>query len=394
MRVTIEFLMLMEERLQWIILMYYINLAIEVRGEDNMSLRYVDTFCGLGGFSIALHNIDNNAELVYAVDINKDAAKTFETNFNFNPLGDITKINYEDIPDHDIIFGGFPCQPFSRSGKWYNSNNKTISNDERSNLFLNLVGILKVKQPLYFIFENVKELTKIKNEEGELFFDVIVDALTSCGYKVYTKILNSKHFGVPQSRDRVYFVGIRVDINQSFAFPVGCAVNTALEDILDKEETKQYAWSKIRKNGKILCNENHEGKQLKNHPFDEGESRNKVFKYLLSSSKNKPKERTGEIELICSLLGDTPSGQSRQQDRIYSVKGISPTITRMIVPSILDKSTVRELSPREAARLQAIPESFKLPINNKKAYNQIGNAVTVSVVEAILKNLLNKRESK
>lgn len=351
-------------------------------------MRYVDTFCGLGGFSIAMHNVIKDSKLVYAIDINKDASKTFENNFNYNPLGDITKIKYEEIPDHDIIFGGFPCQPFSRSGKWYNNNNKIISEDERSNLFLNLVGILNAKQPKYFIFENVKELTKIKNSDGELFFDIIVEALENCGYIVHTKILNSKFFGVPQSRERVYFVGIRRDLNNTFVFPENKEVNSAIEDILESGDNKVYAWSKIRKNLKILNNESSTDKPLKNHPFQIGELRNKVFKYLIDISKNKPKNRTGEIELICSLKGDTPSGQSRQQDRVYSVKGISPTITRMIVPSILDKNTIRELSPKEAARLQAIPDSFKLPTNIKKAYNQIGNAVTVSVVEAILKNLL------
>ncbi len=354
-----------------------------------MSLKYVDTFCGLGGFSIAIHNIDKNAELVYAVDINKDAAKTFESNFNFNPLGDITKLNYDELPDHDIIFGGFPCQPFSRSGKWYNSNNKTVVEDERSNLFLNLVGILKSKQPSYFIFENVRELTKVKNSDGELFFDIIVEALENCGYKVYTKVLNSKFFGVPQSRERVYFVGIRKDIKKIFEFPQEKEVTVAIEDILDEDNVTQYSWAKIRKDSRILDREVSKLKPKKNHPFSAGELRSKVFRYLISKSTNKPKKRTGEIELICSLKGDTPSGESRQQDRIYSVKGISPTITRMIVPSIMDGKMIRELSPREAARLQAIPDNFKLPENPKKAYNQIGNAVTVSVIEAILKNLLN-----
>lgn len=351
-------------------------------------MKYVDTFCGMGGFSAAIHQVVSDAELVFAIEKDAKACETFYQNFKYNPRGDITKIDLGNVPNHDILFGGFPCQPFSRSGKWYNKNNKTIENDERSNLFLYLVKLLDLKKPKYFLFENVKELTKIRQKDGTLYLDNIVSQLEAVGYNTYHKVINSKYFNVPQSRDRVYFVGIRKDLNQSFSFPISQDINKNIEDILEYSDNFKYSWDHKRKNYKILLNETKNGKKsLKNHNFEKGHSRNEVMYHLLKNSKNNITTRSKNIELLCSLFGDTPSGQTRQQDRVYSTKGISPTITAMLVPSIYDGKYIRELSPKEASRLQGFPDSFYLHNNEKAAYKQIGNAITVTVVAAILKQL-------
>lgn len=352
-------------------------------------LKYVDAFCGMGGFSVAAHDFD--AECVFAIENNKHAQKTFESNFSVVPFGDITTLDFSIVPDHDILFGGFPCQPFSRAGKWYNKNNKTVNEDARTNLVLNLIGLLRYKMPKYFVFENVKELTKIKNENGDLFINIIVEELEQSGYKVQHKVLNSKNFGVPQSRERVYFVGIRDDLDSTFIFPEPSSNLCGIDSILEGGNMTKYSWETLRAKYAILDNER-EPKKFKNHPYPKGTSRNLVFKYLLENAKNKVDKNTGKIELLCSLFGDTPSGQTRQQDRVYSVKGISPTVTAMLVPSIYDGNMIRELSPREVARVQGFPDAFKLHDNNKIAYRQLGNAVTVPVVKAILKNLIKENK--
>lgn len=351
-------------------------------------LKYVDAFCGMGGFSAAVHDFD--AECVFAIENNKHAQKTFENNFSVVPFGDITTLDFSLVPDHDILFGGFPCQPFSRAGKWYNKNNKTVNEDARTNLVLNLIGLLRFKMPKYFVFENVKELTKIKNENGDLFINIITEELEQSGYKVQHKILNSKNFGVPQSRERVYFVGVRNDISSKFVFPEPTGTLCSIYNILEEGNMSKYSWENLRAKYVILDNER-EPKKFKNHPFPKGTSRNSVFRYLLYNTKNVVNEPTGKIELLCSLFGDTPSGQTRQQDRVYSIMGISPTVTAMLVPSIYDNNIIRELSPREVARVQGFPDTFKLHDNDKIAYRQLGNAVTVPVVHAILKNLIKEQ---
>ena len=305
--------------------------------------------------------------------------------------GNIREAKTESIPDHDIIFGGFPCQPFSRNGKWFNKNDKTIGDaEDRDNLFLELVRILKDKQPKYFVFENVKGLLSMRNKDGTLCFRTIIENLRACGehgYTVYPKVLDAADYGVPQQRVRIFLVGIRNDLKQDFAWPSKIPKTTSIEDILESEVPAKYLISNIWKNRKIKGGGPDEGPGKKNHPFEIGHSRHEVIRYLYDEAI-KPTTKTHKIESLAILYGDTPSGLPRQQDKIYSIKGIAPTIATFSTPVVDSAQGIRQLTPRECARLQGFPESYKFPKKDAAAYKQIGNAVCVPVVAAILRELL------
>lgn len=158
-------------------------------------IKFIDLFCGLGGFRLALESF--GAECVFSSDIDKNVAKTYYENFNDNCLNDITKTEAEDIPKHNIICGGFPCQAFSRAGL------QKGFKDERGVLFLDIIRIAKYHLPELLFLENVKGL--VTHDKGKTL-KTIKDCIKQIGYNVYTKILNSKYFDVPQSRERIFYL--------------------------------------------------------------------------------------------------------------------------------------------------------------------------------------------
>jgi len=357
-------------------------------------VRYVDTFSGIGGFSLGIHSVlGDEAKCVLAIDYDKNVSETFFNNFGINSYGNIRELEVQNIPDHDIIFGGFPCQPFSRNGKWFNKNDKTIGEqEERDNLFLELVRILVAKKPKYFVFENVKGLLSMKNMDGSSCFDTIVQNLNEAGYDVHTKLLDAVDFGVPQQRERIFFVGIRSDLKQEFKFPTPSPIGPqSIEDILEKKVSDKYLISNLWKKRTILGGGPNSGPGKKNHDFPNGHSRYEVIKWLYEDNSKKPTQPTGKIESVAILYGDTPSGLPRQQDKIYSVNGISPTIATFSTPAVDSKQGLRQLTPRECARLQGFPETYIFPQKDAVAYKQIGNAVAVPVIAAIVKQLLGDK---
>lgn len=350
-------------------------------------MRYCDTFCGIGGFTQALKRVvGESAELVWAIDFDKNVSKTFKDNYGIDPLGNIREADKALVPEHDILFGGFPCQPFSRNGKWYNDGKVVGDSETRDNLFLELVKILDLKKPKYFVFENVKGLLSMRNGDGTLYLDTILSSLKSVGYKVNYKVLNSSDFGLPQQRKRVFFVGIRNDIDQEFEFPKPIKLEKCIKDILEDSTPEKLSIANYWKNRKLTI----QRPDKKNHSFNKGDRRLDAILEIYRNSI-KPSSPTKKIESVAILYGETPSGLPRQQDKIYSIYGISPTIATFSTPVIDDPNGFRVLSPRECARLQGFPDSFKLNSNKIVAYKQVGNSVSINVVEAILRELLKKK---
>lgn len=376
-------------------------------------MRVVDTFSGLGGFRKAAQNacsaLGIEFSCVKSVEVDKNACKTYEANFGENPLGDMRAIPPEDFPDHDLLLGGFPCQPFSRNGRIYNFSNKTIEEDDRSNLCTRLLSVLATKKPKCFVFENVKGLLGIKNADGSSFFDTLYDNLVSAGYAVSAIPLNTYDFGLPQQRKRVYFVGLRNDLLSKHELPMpmsGMDRIPAVEDVLDKEVPEKYLlqnlWHK-RTNLRTVA-------QIVDHLTERGIEKPKFVVSLLrlgpasinkrlsryetlkiayeSGTWERPSERTGEITPIAIIYGETISGAPRQQDKLYSIKGISPTIATFSTPAFDSAQGWRVLTPRECARLQGFPDDFKLPMNDALAYKQVGNAVSVKVAQAVVQSVL------
>lgn len=185
-------------------------------------MRYIDLFCGIGGFHQALKRL--NFECVYACDIDKECRKVYETNYNIVPDTDITKA--KDLPNFDILCGGFPCQSFSNSGK------KKAFADTRGNLINYVFDIIKKKKPKFIFLENVKHILKVN--EGKVF-KYITDTLTELGYIVKTTILSPHNLGIPQQRERVFFICVRNDLgNKEFVF------NPKQEKINIFEDTNDY----------------------------------------------------------------------------------------------------------------------------------------------------------
>lgn len=350
-------------------------------------MRYADAFCGLGGFSLAMKELNSlgvSNECVWAIDFDKSAAKTYQANFGLDPYGDIRKVDTATIPDHDLLFGGFPCQPFSRNGKWFNKGKNIAESEERDNLFLDLARILRSKQPKYFVFENVLGLLSMRNKDGSSCFDTIVDCLKECGYGVHTQVLDAADFGLPQQRKRVFFVGIRSDLNQDFEFPAPLPRTKTIGDLLTNLVDSKYLITNLWKSRKLALAR----PEMANHKLLAGGSRLQAIVEIYQNNANKAWSRSSKIESEAILYGDTPSGLPRQQDKIYSALGISPTLATFSTPVISTYQGLRQLTPRECARLQGIPDDFILPKSDSMAIKQIGNSVASPVVKAILLKLV------
>jgi DNA (cytosine-5)-methyltransferase 1 len=364
-----------------------------------MKIRMIDTFAGIGGFHQAAKEI---AEVVTAIEWDKECQKIYDLNHPGTPmLGDITKIDPALLLDHDLLTGGFPCQPFSKNGQWYNKANKVVDStvDSRANLFQNLCEILTIKQPKAFIFENVKGLSDSKNQFGDNYLDLIKQNIEDAGYLVKHEVLAPDMFGIPQHRQRLFFVGIRKDLiefYEKFQFPTAIPNSCSIQDILDSSADPKYsienAWS-----GRVLTSSakrpDEEMFSSKLSGFEKGTPREIVARdiYAKRLAEGKiPSSPTGKISAVAVIYGDTPSGGPRQQDKVFSRWGLSPTLTtlQLTVPMLDIPSGWRILTPRECARLQGFPDSFQIHSKDSIAYRQIGNAVCVKVVKEILTNLV------
>jgi DNA (cytosine-5)-methyltransferase 1 len=310
-----------------------------------MSITFIDLFAGIGGFRIALERA--GAQCVFSSEIDKFARQVYQVNFNEEPAGDITQIKEQDIPAHDVLCGGFPCQSFSTVGK-----RKGFS-DPRGTLFFDILRIAKHHQPKILFLENVKGL--LGHNDGDTF-ETIRNSLTEIGYTVHWKVLSATMFGLPQRRDRLFIVAIRKDINKSFTFPIGSLTNTKLKDIVEKNVEAKYFLSENRNN--FILKKRASG----NCRYGYHLIATNQFVYCLLTSKY-------EHNLIVD--NTTPIGL------FNNIKA------KESLDNVINQQNVRRLTPKEYARLQGFPEDFKVPIVNKHAYRLFGNAVAVPVVEAI-----------
>jgi DNA (cytosine-5)-methyltransferase 1 len=305
--------------------------------------RTIDLFAGIGGIRLAFEKA--GFETVYANDFDQKCELTYNLNFNKTKLtiSDIKKINIDDLPKFDILLGGFPCQPFSIAGK------RLGFKDERGTLFEDIVKILIAKKPIGFLLENVKNLSGVKFEET---FTHMLKMLNDIGYSVKHSVLNTLDYGnIPQNRERVYIVGFLKNTNfiDSFEFPKKIELNKKIVDLLETEVDSKYYY-----NDKPLF------EKLKDYPF----RKNVVYQW-------------------------------RRKYIRENKRGVSPTLTANMgtgghnVPIVLDSRGVRKLTPRECARLQGFPESYKFPnIADSYIYKQIGNSVSVTVVARIAKKIM------
>lgn len=333
-----------------------------------LKLKSIDLFCGIGGFRVALENL--GVENVFSSDIDIYAQKTYETNFGDKPVGDIKQIEADEIPQFDIMTGGFPCQPFSYAGK-----NKGFEDENRGTLFFDILRILKHHRPKMFLLENVKGL---KSHNGGQTMEAILTALkVELEYDVHWTVLNSYDFGVPQYRERWYCVGF--DKKVEFKFPVGNKAGSKLKDIIDVQNNdpglkiSDFEMDRIRfhfENSHLAERVNHDNSKYEPHTK---KGKHGVYSYH---------KKDGAIRFH---VGD--AAKTQIQEAFYcSKESYAPTIIANRVPKLWDIG--RKLSVDEAKKLQGFPDTFHFPVSANQAYKQLGNAVTVTVVQEILKNML------
>ena len=308
-------------------------------------IKFIDLFCGLGGFRLALEK--QKCKCVFSSDIDEAVSKVYENNFGEYPSGDITKIDAKEIPDFDILCGGFPCQSFSIAGK------RLGFEDTRGTMFFEVARILRERQPKAFILENVKGLT---NHDKGKTLDVILNTLTDLGYDFVYKVLNSSDYGIPQSRERWYCVGIRKDLN----------IKLNIDDIFPQEQLLLYSYDDV------IDSKN----DYKDYTISETCKRN------IESYIGKVKDKTAKYTLAYEIR------PSRCQ---FRANGISPCLTAKMgtggnnVPVVVELN--RKLTEKECLKLMGYPDSYKIG-TGAQAYKQIGNSVIVPILEYISKQLV------
>lgn len=317
----------------------------------------IDLFAGIGGIRLGFEKaFGSHISTVYVSEWDDNAQKTYRDNFNdpFEIAGDITKIGEKDIPGFDICLAGFPCQAFSLAGRrmGFEDDYKGLC---RGTLFQDVVRICDYHKPRVIFCENVKGLSS--HDRGRTF-KVIKSAFEHIGYTVYSQILNSKDFGVPQNRERIYIVAFRNDVDSSeFEFPVGNNSDTCIKDIMEKKAVSvKYYLSDVYIN------------TLKRHK-ERHEAKGNGFGYEIRELKG----QAGAI--VCGGMG-------RERNLIIDkrLKDFTP-ITH--IKGEVNRNGIRKMTPREWARLQGFPDSFKISLADTHMYKQFGNSVTVNVVEAI-----------
>jgi DNA (cytosine-5)-methyltransferase 1 len=323
-----------------------------------MSYKFIDLFAGIGGFRIGMERA--GFECVFSSEIDEHACKMYEANFKEDPYCDITKLDPNDIPEFDVLVGGFPCQAFSISGKQKGFYDKT-----RGTLFFDILRILDKKKPKAFILENVKNLET--HDKGRTM-TIIIDSLTDLGYTVTYRVLNAKDFGVPQNRERVIIVGSLEGKYFTFDNLEKNPVHS-MKDFLDSTGEFEY----LKEDEYTLIDK----KYVKRQASD----------LIFVGYRNKKLRRVGVREGTEHL-----SRVHKQPNRIYSIEGVHPTFSAQEMSGryfIYDGKSVRKLTIDECYRFMGFPEDFiKIgPIG--KLYERIGNSICVNMVESLAKELKN-----
>ena len=326
-----------------------------------MEYKSIDLFAGIGGIRLGFDNaFGEEIKTVYVSEWDEFACKTYRTNFhdNFDIAGDITKVNEKDIPSFDICLAGFPCQAFSMAGR-HGGFDDDYHGRCRGTLFLDVVRICDYHKPKVIFCENVKGLTI--HDRGRTF-KVIKSAFEEIGYTVFEKVLNSKDFGVPQNRERIYLVCFRNDLGVTkFNFPEGKECTKTIKDILeDAPIPAKYYLSETYMQTLI----NHKARH---------EAAGHGFGYVIR-----------DLDGISGAL--VCGGMGREGNLIIDKRKHSMIPTTHIKGEI-NKDDIRKMTPREWARLQGFPDSYKLELADTHIYKQFGNSVTVSVIEAIAKEI-------
>lgn len=316
-------------------------------------IKYVDLFCGLGAFHYAFNSLQNENtkyNCVFACDIDENVRKIYKENYGITPEGDINNINFETIPDFDILCGGFPCQPFSIAGKKEGFEDKV-----KGNLFYSILQMIDVKMPTTIILENVKNLLTINGGET---FNIIIDELQKRGYIVSYKVIDSKYYNSPQSRQRLFIVGNKT---KKYEFPLEPSNKiTPVSSIIDHNEPK----------------------------FLNYEDKYKLEKCKDAGTKN-------NCKMLFKLVHKITNNGGRQGERVYSIDSCGPTIcassggpgAKTGLYYIDEK--IRRLNVVESLKMFGFDENYKwnMIVRDEDMLFYLGNSIVVNVIQSLFDNL-------
>ncbi len=292
-------------------------------------LKFIDLFAGIGGIRKGFE--DDFTKCVFSSEWDKYAVKTYEANYGERPYGDITKIDEKDIPDHDVLLAGFPCQPFSHIGK-----RKGFAHETQGTLFFDVLRILREKQPKMFLLENVKGL--LTNNNGETF-RIIIKNLNDLGYSVFYEVMDARDFGLPQRRERILIIGFHSNLGiDSFTFPKGnTEIRVPINSILE-HSPKGYSISKHLQ---------------ENYLFKKDDGKPQVVDYNSTIQVN---------TLVASY---------------HKIQRLTGTFVK-------DGETgLRLFSELELKRIMGFTEDFIVPVSRTQMYRQFGNSVAVPMIKAV-----------
>lgn len=313
-------------------------------------MKYIDLFAGIGGMRSAA--ADLGGECVFASEWDKFAQQTYQANYGHLPVGDIREVDASEIPNHDLMLAGFPCQAFSIAGK------RNGFEDTRGTLFFEVARIIKEKQPALLLLENVKGLAH--HDKGKTLATILRVLREDLGYYVpEPEIVNAKDFGVPQNRERIFIVGFRRDLGiRDFEYPVKTNSSSNLRSVIEQRpvSAKYYLSTRLLET-------------LRAH------------KERHQSQGNGFGMHIRDLEDVAGAL--VVGGMGRERNLIIDTrqKDLTP-VTR--IKGEINREGIRRLTPREWARIQGFPDDFKIVVSDAQAYKQFGNSVAIPAVRAVL----------
>lgn len=314
---------------------------LDIKNKSLKGMTFIDLFAGLGGFRLALESL--GAKCVYSNEWDKAVIEVYKENFGDVPEGDITQVDENSIPNHDILCAGFPCQAFSISGK------QKGFEDSRGKLFFDVARIVKAKKPKIVFMENVKNFAKHDNGHT---LEMAQKTMEELGYTFYQKILNSVDFGIPQNRERLYMVCFRNDMLVSkFEYPKPFKLTRHVQDFLIDNKA-----------------------MVKDLYVERPDT------YFNGREDNIYSDKPIRLGIV---------NKGGQGERIYSVKGVAITLSAdgggvfSRTGGYLINGKTRKLHPRECARIMGYPDTYKISDNFNQAYKQLGNSVVIDVLQLI-----------
>ena len=340
-------------------------------------MKYFSTFSGIGGFELGM---PKDWECVGYSEIDKYSIQTYEKNFKHKNYGDITKIDTSTLPDFDLLVGGFPCQPFSIAGK------RKGFEDTRGTLFFELARILKDKKPRYFVFENVKGLLSFNSGRA---FKTIISTLNELGYDLQWQVLNSKNFGVPQNRERVFIIGHLRGTSRPKVFPIWETNDSSIkvytrgkhqQDIVYKTDgimpsLPAGTHGSTKHLTKILARDFKDPKLVKvaDYRNDEGlRIRKEPISPCLSARRTSATDISTMPPVVIRKIIDNGGKITEKKEGVSELKV---------------KNRIRRLTPIECERLQGFPDDWTKGVSDTQRYKQLGNAITTCVVKEIINKL-------